>query len=200
MKKPYELRDQWLKAATTSLRKQFKQHGYAVPDDIRISVGFPGGRGGASGSQHIGMCWYGEGIQDGVDQVYISPVLGDPVRVLDVLVHELCHAAVGIGHGHKGPFRTLATAMGLEGKMTATIAGDDLAVSLTALAKRLGPYPHSALDMSKRKKQTTRMIKAICEDDQYIVRLSRKMLTEHGAPICPTCQAQMTSDGGDDDE
>jgi hypothetical protein len=84
--------------------------------------------------------------------------------------------------------------MGLEGKMTATIAGDDLAKSLTALAERLGPYPHSAIDLSTRKKQTTRMIKAVCEEDQYIVRLSRKMITEHGAPICPTCQEQMAED------
>lgn len=109
--------------------------------------------------------------------------------MLDVLVHELVHAADDCRSGHKGAFRRLATAIGLTGRMTATVAGPELAARLHALAEELGPYPHAALDASMRKKQSTRMLKVVCPDCGYAVRTTNKWL-EIGVPTCP-CGTEM---------
>jgi len=193
MTKKDPTRDDWLARAVTALRPLFAAAGHPIGAQlIRVSVGFPSKRAMAGKCQRIGECW-DRADDDGVPQLYISPVLDEPVRVLDVLLHELVHAAVGNKAGHKGPFRKAAIALGLTGKMTATVAGDALALTLTAMAKTLGPFPHAALDPSQgRPKQSTRMLKAECLTDAYIVRLSRKMIEEHGCPVCPTCQEQMT--------
>lgn len=204
MKKTHTLRDQWFAAALKGphgLRAAFEKAGYPLEADvIRISTGFPSKGAGRGNKQTIGQCWDATTIKDNICQIYISPVLIDPVKVLGVLVHELVHAAVGCKCGHKAPFRKAALALGLTGKMTATEESPELVERLTALAARLGPYPHAALDPTGRKKQTTRMLKAECAPCAYIVRLSRKMIEGLGCPICPGCQEQMTSDVGDDDE
>ena len=41
------------------------------------------------------------------------------MRVAGIIAHELIHAAVGVEHGDKGPFRAMAKGLGLEGRMTA---------------------------------------------------------------------------------
>ena len=198
MKKPHTLRDQWFAAALTGphgLRAAFKDAGHPLDaETIRISTGFPSRGAGRGNKQTIGQCWDQARIKDNICQIYISPVLADPLKVLGVLVHELVHAAVGCKHGHKAPFKQAATALGLTGKMTSTTESPELVARLAVLAERLGPYPHAALDLTGRKKQTTRMIKTECEPCGYIARLSRKAIDEHGAPICPSCMDQMTAD------
>ena len=113
-----------------------------------------------------------------------------------VLVHELVHHAVGVEHGHKGPFRKCAVAVGLVGPMRATTAGPALASRLHALAESIGPYPHAQLDANAgRKKQTTRMLKVTCADCGCIVRMTRQWLDEVGAPTC-ACGGAMAEGGG----
>ena len=189
------LRDEWFTAALEGddgLRADFEKAGYPLTQaEIRVSTGFPSRGARSRQSQRIGECWDSTAISDGICQIYISPVLEDPTRVLGVLVHELVHAAVGCKHGHTGPFRKAALALGLTGKMTATTEGPELRDRLTDLSARLGPYPHSALDATRRKTQSTRMLKAECVPCGYIVRLSRKMIDRLGYPICPGCAVQM---------
>jgi hypothetical protein len=87
-------------------------------------------------------------------------------------------------------FRGKATAIGLVGKMTATTVGEELLPKLTAIAERLGDYPHSVLKPSgKEKVQTTRMLKLECPEDGYIVRTTAKWL-DVGYPSCP-CGTEM---------
>jgi len=189
------LRDEWFAAALEGddgLRADFEKAGYPLTQaEIRISAGFPSRGARSRQSQRIGECWDSTAISDGICQIYVSPVLEDPARVLGVLVHELVHAAVGCKHGHKGPFRKAALALGLTGKMTATTEGPELLQRLATLSARLGPYPHAALDATGRKKQTTRMLKAECVPCAYIVRLSKKMIDHLGYPICPGCHEVM---------
>ncbi len=188
----YTLRDEWLAGAVRELRSDFERDGYSLSrwDTIRVSVGFPS-RGAAPGlSQTIGQCW-DRVDDDGIPQLFMSPVLENPVRVLDVLVHELAHVVVGCRHGHKAPFKRAALALGLAGKPTATHAGPVLVKRLQSLSAELGAYPHAALDLKKRKKQTTRLIKVECRDDAYIARVSRTTIETHGCPICPVCQESM---------
>lgn len=190
-------REAWLLQATDQLRSGlFKRNGETVPP-VKVSVGWPGG--GGNNRKAIGQHWHPRAAADGMSQVFISPVLVDPVPVLETLVHELVHAIVPDA-GHKKPFKRIALAVGLTGKMTATVAGPVLAAELQGLAETLGPYPHARLNLSDRKKQTTRLLKAVCGmgcggDKPYNVRITRGQADEVGLPICPGCETQMGLDG-----
>jgi len=173
-----------------------------LPPKVHVSCGFPSVRALSARNRAIGECWQRNASSDGNNHIFVSPTIAssDPVRVLDTLVHELVHAAVNIP-GHRGAFKQTAVALGLEGKMTATRAGDELKKALTAVVRELGPYPHATLDPLKRptKKQTTRMLKLACIKDGYTVRTTQKWLEDMGAPICP-CGREFTAEMKDDDD
>lgn len=182
----HNTREAWLLAATEKLKPLFKQHGHDIPE-LRVSVGFPGLR---SAKKAIGQYWHAEACLDAVPQIFISPVLSSPIRALDVLVHELVHACTP-GHGHKGAFAKLARAIGLQGKLTATVAGPELEKHLANLVVELGDYPHAGITLTDRKKQTTRLNKAECQSCGYTVRVTAKWLDSVGAPLCPCSGEQM---------
>lgn len=183
-------REEWLHALADRLAPLFDKENYPLPR-LRIACGFPNRRpNNGTKNQSIGQCWSSRSSADGTVELMVSPVLSSPMRVADVLAHELVHAAVGVECGHKGPFKKLARALGLEGKLTATIAGEAFKRSVQPLLDGIGPYPHATLDArgdsSGPKKQSTRMLKVQCPLCEYTVRLSRKWLDEAGAPLCPT--------------
>lgn len=201
MSTTHTTREAWLVAAVEALAPLFAEADETLPA-VKVSVGWPGGRGRKNSV--IGQCWSPEVAADEVSHVFISPVLDDAVRVLDVLAHELVHAinyAAGDPCGHKGAFARIAKAIGLTGKMTATVAGDDLRARLEALAADLGAYPHGALmpgapGADGPKKQGTRMLKVECaEGSGYVVRMTRKWIDEFGTPACPCHSAPMVEAG-----
>jgi hypothetical protein len=184
-------REQWLERATEILgEKLFKQAGYTLPK-VRVSVGFPGG---GSARKRIGEHWHPKASNDGISQIFISPIKDDSIQVLDILVHELVHA-IHPDAGHGKLFKQCAVAVGLTGQMRTTDAGPELRAKLEALVSEIGPYPHSKLNLRHRsKKQTTRLIKVHClcvGDRGYIVRMSQATIDSYGAPICPQCACQM---------
>ena len=96
--------------------------------------------------------------------MFISPKMGEPLPILGTLVHEIVHLVDDCESGHKGDFTKMARRLGLEGKLTATHAGDALLQeTLIPLEAELGPFPHAALTpglgSSGEPKQTTRMLK-----------------------------------------
>jgi len=109
---------------------------------------------------------------------------------------------VGVEEGHKGKFPRLAKAIGLEGKMTATTAGETLAARLRAMTDAIGPYPHAELTHSNApKKQGCRLLKVVCECG-CVVRMTRKWLDEVGPPTCGGGgeMVEEEDDGDGDDE
>lgn len=185
-------REQWLNQAVTSLRPAFKRAGVDVPE-VRVSVGWPGGRGNKQGV--IGQCWMSHAVADGKPAIFISPVLSEqkPERILDVLVHELIHAAGN--PGHRGGFVKAGKALGLVEPWTATSASDPLKDQLLKLAKKLGPFGHATISAGhgllgagpgpeQPPVQSTRMLKVVCEEDGYTIRTTRKWLAV-GNPSCP---------------
>ena len=191
----FATREQWLVAAVKRMAPLFKEAGVEVPA-VKVSVGWPGGRG--KKNSVIGQCWHPDASADGVAQVFISPVLDNPVRVLDVLAHELIHAVDRNASGHKGEFKRIALAIGLTGKMTATVAGEELTERLVKMSEGLGDYPHAALinpgdgGADGPKKQGTRMMKVECESGNgYKVRMTRQWIDTYGTPKCPCHDAQM---------
>lgn len=166
-----------------------------MPDVVRVSVGFTSA---GARSRAIGECWSGVAAEDGRCQVFVHPALSESVRVLGVLAHELAHAAVGVQHGHRGPFARVARGLGLEGKLTATTEGPVFIKLAESIISDLGAYPHSALDSTTaKKKQTTRMLKVTCreEDDGCgcVIRMTAKWLDQAGAPTC-ACGTPMSAD------
>lgn len=177
-------REAWLTQAVDALSPLFAEQGHTVPQ-VRVAVGWPhGGR-----PNTIGQCWPGVTAADGVGQIFISPVLSDATKVLAVLVHELVHAVNHMNHetGHGKEFSRIAKPLGLEGRMTATTAGEALQARLERIAEELGEFPHAAL--SRRPKDATRSgktIKVACPvNDDFFVSMSRARINDYGYPLCP---------------
>jgi hypothetical protein len=178
-------REQWLSQATEELRALFKQHGEVIPERVRSSCGFPSKSSLSAKNRRIGECWSSRVSADSHAEIFISPTISDSSRVLDILAHELIHA-VHPGDGHGSKFGRTARAIGLEGKLTATVAGPEFLAWAGPVLERLGVYPHADLVPSNaQKKQTTRMLKCLCTDCGYIAYTSGKWLAEMGAPHCP---------------
>jgi hypothetical protein len=150
-------REQWLSQAAQRLAQDILAPASLTCPTVRVSCGFPSRSALSSKAKRIGECWDGSSCKDGTPQLFISPILADPVRVLDVLTHELIHAAIGCRHKHDKTFAKAARACGLIGKPTSTEAGPELAARLNTLAATLGPYPHAAIVPTVKPKQTTRL-------------------------------------------
>lgn len=190
MTKPRDtMREAWLTDGVKQLRPIFDRAGYTIPENVAVSVGWPGR---ASVTKTVGQCWKTIASADGRNQVFISPSIEDGARALDILAHELCHAIDDCEHGHKGPFVKMVRAIGLEGKPTETIAGTELAGKLAKIVERLGEYPQGRLNPGMgRPKQSTRLLKVECGGCGYLARITSKWIDEAGCPICPTCDLSM---------
>ena len=178
-------REDWLSAAVSELRPFFDAVGKPLPANVRVTCGFPST---AKRSGAIGECWADTASADKTFEVLISPVLDDPLRVFDVLVHELCHSTAG-AMNHAGNFQKVAGLMHLVPSAgpkgwKATGPGPSFHQTFGSIIDSLGPYPHAALTMSNRKVQTTRMLKAVCPSCGYTVRLTSKWAAL-GLPSCP---------------
>lgn len=178
-------REDWLtQAAERLLVLIAEKTDLKPPKRVQVSCGFPQhDRNGAV----IGCCYPNKNGK-GVSQLFISPTLTDPIKVLYTLLHELIHAADDCQHQHSGPFVRAIRAVGLAGKPTATTAekGSELYEYLQALSAELGGYPHLGLNPGyrMRKKQGTRMVKCSCDECGYTVRTTQKWL-DVATPLCP---------------
>ena len=167
-------RESWLHAAMPALKQLFGEQDYSVPE-VRVSIGFPSRSALGKKSRRIGECWADQAATDKVHHIFLSPVLlaGETqTRVLDVLVHELVHAVVGIQNQHNAHFGKCARSVGLTGKMTATTANEELTARLEKIVNAIGPCPGGGINPSTltREKQTTRMRKYVCPECKQIVR------------------------------
>ena len=76
----------------------------------------------------------------------------------------------------------------MEGKLTATTEGKEFFKWARPVLKKLGKYPHAALNPGNGpvKKQTTRLIKCECEDCGFVFRTTRTWIDncDHGMH-CP---------------
>lgn len=197
-------RESWLHAFSDAARAHFAAAGAPLPDTIRIGVGWTSG-GARAASKVIGECYHPRAASDGVRSIIISTGAGlpDAEAVAAVLTHELAHAALDAGIGHKAPFKRLVTALGLEGPAAATVAGDAWRLWAGPVIAMLGAYPHSTLSAGEtgKKKQSTRQLKVECGPCSVIYRMSRAT-AERGLPDCGVCRSPMTCDSieSEDDE
>lgn len=183
-------REQWLLSLTEELRPLFGAHKHPLPDRIRVTCGFPSKAARSDKARRIGEHWSPKASSDNTHEILISPVIDDPFEAAGILVHELCHAATD-GDGHKGRFPALAAALLLEGKPSQAAAGDKFRAEFGPLIDSLGAYPHARLNVTGKKVQSTRLLKATCPQCGYVVRLTSKWAAA-GLPICPVDGSQFT--------
>lgn len=177
-------RQEWVEKALLTLRQHFVSKGYTVPSNIRITIGWPKG-----GRKRIGECFFTENSNDQHFEIFISPVLGKGSEhgnhpIMEVMAHEICHTIAGYKAGHNKPFKVIATAIGLEGKMTSTVPGPIMLSLIAKFETENGQYPSGALTRNMLKKKKTYMIKCACPECDYIVYTTEKHLAK-GDPICP---------------
>jgi len=176
-------REDWLNNAVVELRPIFDAKGYPLPQNIRVTCGFPS-RHARSLNRAIGEHWSSSASDDATHEILISPVVDDPFDVFGILIHELAHSATD-GDGHRKRFPHCVRALWLEGRPTNTTVGKAFRDNLTDLIDSLGAYPHARLNVGlNRKTQSTRMLKACCPQCGYTIRLSNKW-ADVGLPDCP---------------
>ncbi len=198
----HETREGWLDAATEALRPVFDEAMHPITAKVRVSMGFPSHRALSMKNRAVGECWSANASKDGTMEVFVSPVLDDPMEVLATLAHELTHTIAGTKVGHKGPFARIVRAIGLEGKPTHTVAGSVFKMRVSDILETLGPLPHGRITARNpdRPPQKTRQLKCECETCGYIARVAKKWIVESGAPMCPTDKRPMICDDVDPEE
>lgn len=176
-------REDYLNQGVAKLSHLFSGHGYELPP-VNVSCSWPGGSGNKN--KTLGQCWPREASAAGINEIFISPTVDDSVKALDILAHELIHAIDDCEHGHRKEFTRIMRAIGLEGKPTATHAGERLHGELTKIVTTLGEYPHKKVTPAGPK-QKSRQLKAICNDCGAVWRMSNQWLQQ--VTCCPVCQS-----------
>lgn len=205
---PIVTREDWLNAASVLIADVLRDRAGLTMPKYRVTCGWPS-KGGTGGKKRVvGQCWNPDASEDAHAEVFISPMEVDPVTVVAILAHELIHAGLPKGTGHKGPFVKAAKAIGFIAPFTQLVMTDDLTAWASDVVEALPPYPHARLNPGAegdKKPQKNRQMLATCEEIfdgdacGYKVRLARKWIVDVGAPICPRCNVQMACDLGDDD-
>jgi hypothetical protein len=178
-------REDWLNAFVNAARVKFIEIGYPLPDKVRVSIGFTstGMRG-----RSIGECWNDTVSADGHFEIFLKPTTQTASRIADILTHELVHAAVGLAAKHGKKFRDCATALGLEGKMTSTVAGQAWYEWALPVLDRLGTFPYAAMAKgvsSAKPKQKTNLLKVECNECGWLARVTAKWVEPYATLRCP---------------
>lgn len=182
-------RELWTAALVEAARPVFAERGYPLPANIRATIAFTsqGWRG-----KRRGECWSPEASADGAVEIMVHLCETDPVRILNILTHELCHAAQGRLAGERGKpkqagghgriWKEVAAALDLKPAMKTNAKGKEVEQWQYALGdanglwgawakpilEAAGAMPHAALAEFVKKeqdaaKQSTRMLKFVHE-------------------------------------
>jgi len=183
-------REDWLKQAAIVIEKEIlSKHSISLPQNWTVSVGFPAGSPKA-----IGQAWDKESCDDKKTySMFISPILGnqDKVNMLQVLLHEMIHIAVGIDQKHGGEFKRVARLVGLEGRLTATYVSETnpLYSKLKDIYSQVGwAYPHEVLipKYKLKKERKSNMVKLVSvSNPEYIVKIKKDIFENEGAATDP---------------
>lgn len=201
-------REAWLMAFAREIAPYVRQRSGVVLANYRASCGFPS-RGGRGKKRTIGECW---NITDHKHrEIFIHPQMADSYEVGGVLVHELIHAGLAPGTGHRKPFSQAAKKVGLISRpkpgqpedleqlgapITANLPGKELRKVFKGIIDRIGEYPHDALPVGwGGVGEKGRQLKVACPICGYTARTTQKWLDEAGTPVCPTCDVPMEEAG-----
>jgi hypothetical protein len=186
-------REAWLRAAYALLRSKLLKE---APEHVAVSWSFPAKGGTSATRRRIGECHYkggsAEGKVEGDRVILISPVLRTEFDLIETLLHEMVHAALPVGCGHRKQFSRLAARVGLEKPWTATVASEALAKRIKEeFLPKLPTWPGGFLQIHATQKN--RQLKAMCSCGR-ILRGSLKTFGE-GPILCGLCESPFELDG-----
>ena len=168
------------------------------------------------GSHAVGLC-YGISSSTGNKRVIeVDRETDNLWDTIDTVAHEVTHAVLEEGVGHKGMFPEIVKSVfKLGGKPTATEPTEEMKELFYDFLVANGGYPHVAF-RPRHNKQTTRMVKCWCTEFDCPAGTEKSMLEGKGmifrissavlAPridgtvmfyrdiICPACQAPAAYD------
>ena len=189
-------RETWLNLMIDKSVPLFDEAGFKISDireklkaSCSVMVGMRKSKKFNAIGQHLPTEWN----KDSNHELLISPVLEDEITVVGVLIHEMVHAIQRHLYGndvqpHGKEFRTIALAVGLQGKMTATTESPELKIKIEKWIKEVGKYPHSKVNFDDRKKQSTRNLLLWCPDCNWSLRTSNSNLQRVTINKCLCCQ------------
>lgn len=191
-RREHKARETWLQEAVRLLDKSFFAHlepRHRLPAKLQVACSFPVG----SPMKIIGQAFQPTASKDEITtNVIVSPVLDEPFKVLDTLLHELVHAALFAehpNHKHGREFIELGRIVGLQKpwRSASIVPASETHNKVLEMADRLGPYPHSAIvPRQKRRAAAGGWIRLVSvNDESYKVVISPKVFAEHGAPSDP---------------
>lgn len=200
----HKTREAWLLAAVDWLRPHFIRAGKPL-GKVRVALGL-------TGANVLGCCYADNISADATREIFISPIRdgSDALFVLETLTHELCHAALPHGDGHKKPWQDLAREMRLTFGPGGSFNGvtDQFRDFAEPLLEHLGPLPHARMALygggfgfgmggdlpfgigrcggtKVKKPDHNRQLKCHCETCGYIARTTRGWIDKAGTPHCP---------------
>lgn len=195
-------REEWLMRAVHLVLPCLAERGYAPTGPVKVSLGIlPQGRKGKT----YGQCFFAAASDGGYREIFIHPELTDTLEILGILVHELGHACLTDGVGHRKPFIKFCNAVGFDFKKAEdALNGEAFAKWVKPVIADLGPMPHKRLNCDEpqggKKKQSTRMLLLECPCCGIKVRTARGTLSaiveaSHGGHIArcmsPHCDGEI---------
>ena len=179
-------REQWLAtlaSRSATLVARYIADGGDEEPTIRLSCGFPPAQGRKT---LVADILPPSASEDYTAEIFISPEIDDPEQVARLVIPLLVVAHSG-DYKRGARFREACSRLGLNDAETPEW--------LKSRLNAIGAYPHAQVTLTPKPKQTTRLIRVVCDRDThespYIARVSRTTLDAFGAPICPACNVQM---------
>ena len=148
---PRLTRDQWLMRAVSKLTPIFAEAGHPLPP-VKVTCDWPTD---GTGMGRLGECWSRSASDDGINVIFIAPIVNHPLIALGILTHELVHAVDDCASGHRGNFVRIAKRLGMGGRPTSMHPVGGLEERIRRVLARMSPYPdydpHSGLGKRRRR-------------------------------------------------
>lgn len=165
----YKYAEEWLDNAVAELRKYFSNFGFHIPE-VLVSCGHGvEGYKPSKKSNNLGFCMKKCYSKDGLNIIYISPIIETPEEIIYTLAHELIHAIDDCFSMHGETFKDIARTVGFYERGICGVSEErfkNCLKSFADIANGLGRYPRSGVNYKE----------TFCvENDEYQIQLLAEM-------------------------
>lgn len=176
-------REAWLTELARHAEPVFR--GFTVAP-YRVTCGWPARQALGRRARRLGECHAPESSPAGLHEIFISPLIDNPVEVAGTVCHELAHVVAGIAAGHRGQYRVVCKHAGLtKGRPVQAMPGPALEDALKKIIDtRLGPYPHRAMTPALKAARPAASVTVRCCACGCLARLSVDWAERAGLPTC----------------
>ena len=185
-------REAWLTEIARQMEPFFR--GWQL-GPYRVTCGWPSHNGLGKKKRVVGQCFAGSNSESGHHELFISPLLDNPLEVAGTLAHEMAHVAAGVEAGHTGTFVKVCKGVGLtKGKPVVAMPNNLLEDQISKLLGKIGPYPHAKLKgvLKEAKPRKNTRVKILCPSCTFTCHTSTKQWASISAPLTCGCGCLMS--------